>query len=74
MKNEIATILERVRKWPKERQDDAAEILKLIKDHDKSPYGLTVKRAAKVRRRLAADASYSVTLTQLDERLRLLGI
>ena len=74
MKEQITTILDRVRNWPKERQEDAAEILKLIEDHDHSPYCLTDEQAAEVRRRLAVDPTNALTLDQLDERLRLLGV
>ena len=74
MKDQIASILDRMRKWPEERQEDAAEILKLIEDHDNSPHRLTAEQAAEVRRRLAMDGDRSLSLTQLDERLRLFGI
>jgi hypothetical protein len=74
MKEQITTILDRVRNWPKDRQEDAAEILKLIEDHDHSPYRLTAEQAAEVRRRLTVGSTNALTLTQLDERLRLLGI
>jgi hypothetical protein len=74
MKDQIASILDRVRGWPEERQEDAAEILKLIEDHDNSPYRLSDEQATEVRRRLASGAARTLTLTQLDERLRLLGV
>jgi hypothetical protein len=72
--DQIRTILDRVRKWPRDRQEDAAELLKLIEEHDRSPYRLTNDQAAEIRRRLAADATSVLTLAQLDERLRLLGV
>jgi hypothetical protein len=74
MKDQIANILDRVRNWPEERQADAAEILKLIEDHDTNPNQLTDEQAVEVRRRLTKPSSKTLTLTQLDERLRLLGI
>jgi hypothetical protein len=71
MKDQIANILDRVRKWPEERQADAAELLKLIEDHDTNPHRLTDEQAAEVRRRLAKPSSKTLTLTQLDERVLL---
>ncbi len=74
MKNELKNILDRVLSWPQERQEDAVELLRLIEEHDSSPYRLSEEQKAEVRRRLAEKDPQSITLSQLDERLRLLGI
>jgi hypothetical protein len=74
MKDQISTILNRVRSWPEERQEDAAEILRLIEEHDRSPYHLSDQQVAEVRRRLTQANPKALTLGQLDERLRLLGV
>jgi hypothetical protein len=74
MNNQVAKILDRVRTWPQDRQEDAAELLKLIEEHDQSPYKLADDQAAEVRRRLATRTPKILTLEQLDKRLRLLGV
>ena len=72
--DQVKAILDRVLTWPRERQEDAAELLLLIEEHDRSPYRLTDEQAAEVRRRLADDDAPGLTLAQLDERLRRLGV
>ena len=47
---DIATVLERVRQWPKERQEDAAEVLLEIERQDTSLYRLTDDQAKEVAR------------------------
>lgn len=49
-------------------------MLRLIEEHDKSPYGLNAEQAAETRRRLAEQKPSTLTLAQLDERLRRLGV
>jgi hypothetical protein len=71
---DVKAILDRVLTWPQERQADAAELLILIEEHDKSPYGLSDAQAAEVRRRLEETDEPTVTLSELDERLRRLGV
>ena len=39
--NQIAAIIERVRQWPRERQEEAAQMLLLIEEHDGSPFRLS---------------------------------
>jgi hypothetical protein len=74
MQDQVASILDRVRNWPRNRQEDAAEILRLIEKHDSSPYRLTDEQSAEVGRRLTTGSPRTLTLAQLDERLRLLGV
>jgi hypothetical protein len=73
-KDQVKAVLDRVLSWPAERQEDAAEMLMLIEEHDQSSYGLNDEQAAEVRRRLADQNARSLTLAQLDERLRRLGV
>jgi hypothetical protein len=46
----LEELMERVRRWPKERQDDAAEVLLEMERQDSSGYGLTDAQAQKVAR------------------------
>jgi len=39
-KDEVKAILDRVLNWPHQRQHDAAALLMLIEEHDKSSYQL----------------------------------
>ena len=73
-KDLVKEILDRVLTWPQQRQEDAAEMLKLIEKHDNSPYRLSEDQAAEVRRRLAEDRPKTLTLDEWDERLRRLGL
>ena len=73
-KEQVKAVLDRVLDWPEERQEDVAEVLRLIEQHDNSPYRLSEDQAAEVRRRLADKEAPSLTLTELDMRLRRLGV
>jgi hypothetical protein len=73
-KEQVKEVLDRVLRWPPERQEEAAELLKLIEEHDSSPIGLSEEQAADVRERLAEENPATITLTELDQRLRRLGI
>jgi hypothetical protein len=73
-RDRIKDVLDRVLSWPRERQEDAVELLMLIEQHDRSPYRLTDEQAAEIRCRQANDAGAKLTLTELDERLRRLGV
>jgi hypothetical protein len=73
-KDQVKEILDRVLTWPQQRQEDAAEMLKLIEKHDNSPHRLSDEQAAEVRRRLAVGNAKALTLDEWDERLRRLGL
>ncbi len=73
-KDQVKEILDHVLTWPQQRQEDAAEMLKLIEKHDNSPYRLSEDQAAEVCRRLAEDRPKTLTLDEWDERLRRLGL
>jgi len=72
-KDQVKAILDRVLTWPKERQQDAAELLMLIEKHDQSPYRLNDEQMAELRQRMADDGAPTLTLAELDKRLRRLG-
>jgi len=73
-KDQVKEVLDRVLNWPRQRQEDAAEVLRLIEEHDKSPYRLNDEQAAELRRRAAEKNPTTITLAKLDERLRRLGV
>ena len=74
MKKSVEAALHHISEWTSERQEDAAEFIRLIEEHDHSPYQLTDEQITEVRRRLVSPAKARLTLDQLDERLRILGI
>ena len=73
-KDQVKSILDRVLTWPRQRQEDAAELLLLIEQHDSSPYQLTDEQVAEVQRRQADTEAATLTLEELDTRLRRLGV
>jgi hypothetical protein len=73
--DEVKAVLDRVLTWPRERQEQAVELLACLEaQEDDSAYQLSDEQAAEVRRRLAEKDAPTVTLEQLDVRLRRLGI
>lgn len=73
-RDQVKAILDRVLTWSPQRQQDAAEILTLLEAHDSNPVRLTDEQAAEVRRRMRDKDAKTLTLAELDERLRLLGV
>ena len=73
-REQVKAILERVLTWPRQRQEDAAELLQLIEQHDGSPHRLSQEQEAEVRRRMAETEAPSLTLAELDKRLSRLGL
>jgi hypothetical protein len=73
-KAQVKAVLDRVLDWPRQRQEDAAAMLRLIEEHDRSPYSLTEEQVAELRLRLDEKDGASLTLAELDVRLRRLGI
>jgi len=70
MTNEqIRAVLDRVLTWPKERQNDAAEILSAIERQDQSPLRFGAADAAEIRRRLA-DPRPTVSMDEVFKRFR----
>lgn len=71
-REQIDAVLDRVRTWPKERQEDAAEILASLEAQDQSPLRLSEERAAEVRRRLA-DLRPTIPMEDVFARFRSTG-
>jgi hypothetical protein len=53
-KDQVKAVLDRVLHWPEARQEDAAEILRLMEEQDRSTLQLSDEQVAEVRRRLGA--------------------
>jgi hypothetical protein len=67
-KDQVKAVLDRVLTWPRERQQDAAEMLTLMEDQDKATYRLTDEQVAEVKRRLADPNPKFLTLEEVRER------
>ncbi len=74
MEEQLDVIFERVRRWPRERQREAAEMLALIEEQDGSPLGLTDEQVAELRRRRADTSAKLLTLEEFDARLSRFGL
>jgi hypothetical protein len=66
--------LERVERWPEDRQDYAAELLREMDEVSNSASRLTDEQAAEVRRRLGDPDPRSYPIEELQARLSSLGI
>ena len=73
-KEQVKEILDRVLTWPPERQKDAAEILMSIEAQDTSDYRLNDEQLAELRRRRAEKKPKTISLAELDRRLRRFGV
>jgi hypothetical protein len=69
-KDQVKAVLDRVLTWPPERQNDVAEIITLIEEHDKTDYQLSDQQLAEVRRRRAKKNPAYVTLEEARARFR----
>ncbi len=69
-REQVKEIFDRVQTWPSERQEDVAEIVRLMEAQDKSRLRLTDEQAAEVRRRRAELNPKTMTLAEFNERLR----
>ena len=68
--DQIQAVFERVRQWPRKRQEDAVELLALMEGQDASPYRLSDAQAAEVERRQRNRSRKPLTLNEFDESLR----
>jgi hypothetical protein len=73
-KNQVGEVLERVRAWPEERQEEAARILLEMEAIDASPYQLTDEQLAEVRRRRGKRNPKLVSLADARKRFSRLGV
>jgi len=69
-KDQISSVLERVRSWPVERQEDAARLLLEMEAQDASPYSLTDEQLTELRRRRAKPDPKYVSVADARKRLR----
>jgi hypothetical protein len=74
MTTKLKEVIERVRNWPEERQEDAAKVLLEMEAQDTSSYHLTDEQLAEVRRRRAENNPKTLTLAEFDRKLRRFGI
>lgn len=65
----LKEVIERVQRWPQERQDDAARMLMEMEAQDTAGYQLTDEQAAEVKRRLADPNPKFLTLAEVRARL-----
>ena len=72
-KDQISSVLERVRSWPVERQEDAARLLLEMEAQDASPYSLTDEQLTELRRRRAKPDPKYVSVADARKRLRRSG-
>jgi hypothetical protein len=73
-KNDVTQVLERVRSWPDQRQEEAAQVLLEMEAQDASPYRLTDEQLADVKRRRAKDDPKLVSLVDARKRFRGFGV
>lgn len=66
--------IERVQRWPEQRQEDAARMLLEMEAQTTSSYHLTDEQLAEVRRRRAVKNPKTMSLAELDSRLRRRGV
>ena len=69
-RDEIATILERVSRWPESRQEEAARMLLSMEEQDRSTLRLSPEHEAEVRRRMADPNPETVSAAEVFERFR----
>jgi hypothetical protein len=69
-KEQVKRILDRVTEWPLDRQADLAEIAIFMEAQDKSGIGLTEDQVEEVERRLSEPNPKTISLAELNERLR----
>jgi hypothetical protein len=73
-KDQVKAVLDRVLTWPRQRQEEVAELLMSIEAQDKSDYRLNDEQISELRRRRAEPNPKTLTLTEFDERLRRFGL
>ncbi len=69
-KAQVKEILNRVRTWPRERQEDVAELVRLLEGQDRSGLLLTDEQVVEVRRRRREEHPSMMTLAEFNDRLR----
>jgi hypothetical protein len=72
-KDQITAVLDRVRTWPAERQEEAARVLLEMEAQDSSAYQLTDEQLSEVRRRRAQENPKRISAEEVFKRFRLPG-
>jgi hypothetical protein len=67
-RDQVKEILDRVLTWSAERQADAARVVEIMEEQDKSDLRLSDEQVAEVKRRLADPNPKFLTLEQVRER------
>jgi hypothetical protein len=73
MSKKLQEVIERVRGWSEDRQEEAAEVLLELETQADGAYQLTPEQIAEVDRRLADPSPRFMTLPELRARLARLG-
>jgi hypothetical protein len=73
MSKKLQEVIERVRAWPEDRQEEAADVLLELEAKADDAYRLTPEQIAEVERRLADPSPRFMTLPELRARLARLG-
>jgi hypothetical protein len=69
-RDQVKEILDRVRSWPPDRQADLAHVVELMEEQDSSALRLSDDDLAELRRRRAEKNPKTITLAELNARLR----
>jgi DNA-binding transcriptional MerR regulator len=69
-RDQVKEILDRVLRLPAERQADVAHMVEMMEAQDRSTLHLTDEQLAEVRRRRAEKNPKTITLAELNARLR----
>jgi hypothetical protein len=69
-RDQVKEILDRVRSWPPDRQVDLAHVVELMEEQDSSTLRLSDDDLAELRRRRAEKNPKTITLAELNARLR----
>jgi hypothetical protein len=69
-RDQVKEILDRVLNWPADRQADVAHIVELMEEQDGSTLRLSDDQLAEVRRRRSEKNPKTITLAELNTRLR----
>jgi hypothetical protein len=67
---QLKEILDRVLTWPRERQEDAARVLREMELQDGSTLRLSTEQVAEVRRRLANPSPDTIPADEVFKRFR----
>ena len=69
-RDQVKEILDRVRSWPPDRQGDLAHVVELMEEQDSRTLRLSDDDLAELRRRRAEKNPKTITLAELNARLR----